>query len=104
MADKPKTANAVAILHGRYVKNDPARKAALQDERVNAQVASLIYQHRKEAGLSQTKLAEMIGTTQSAISRLEDTDYDGHSLTMLSRIAAALNQKLTLGMIARDAK
>jgi hypothetical protein len=28
------------------------------------------------------------------ISRLEDADYDGHSLKMLLRIAAALNQQL----------
>ena len=42
---------------------------------------------RTEAGLSQKELAEMIGTTQSVISRLEDADYEGHSLSMLSRIA-----------------
>ena len=36
--------------------------------------------------------------TQSVISRLEDADYEGHSLTMLSRIASALNQKLTVAM------
>ena len=102
MARNLKTANAVAILHRRYVKDDPKRKAALQEERMNAEVASLIYQRRKAAGISQAELAEMIGTTQSVISRLEDADYDGHSLSMLSRIASALNQKLTVVMTARD--
>jgi transcriptional regulator with XRE-family HTH domain len=102
MAKKETTTNAVAILHGRYVKDDPERKASLQEERVNAEVASLIYQLRKEAGISQADLAELIGTTQSVISRLEDADYDGHSLTMLTRIASALNQKLTVVMSARD--
>lgn len=102
MAKKEKSTNAVAILHGRYVKDDPERKASLQEERVNAEVASLIYQLRKEAGLSQAELAELIDTTQSVISRLEDADYDGHSLTMLSRIASALNQKLTVVMTARE--
>ena len=51
---------------------------------------------RKKAGLSQQQLAELVGTTQSVISRLEDSDYDGHSLTMLDRIARALGKKLTL--------
>jgi predicted transcriptional regulator len=51
--------------------------------------------------LTQAQLAELIGTTQSVISRLEDADYDGHSPTMLSRIVSALNQKLTVVMSAR---
>jgi ribosome-binding protein aMBF1 (putative translation factor) len=104
MAKKEKTIDAVAFLHGRYVKDDPERKASLQEERLNAEVASLIYQHRKDAGISQAELAKLIGTTQSVISRLEDADYEGHSLTMLSRIASALNQKLSVVMTARDAK
>lgn len=102
MAKKEKTTDAVAILHGRYVKDDPVRKAALEAERVNAEVARLIYNIRKDAGLSQTELAEFVGTTQSVISRLEDADYDGHSLTMLSRISEALKQKLTVTMTAQE--
>jgi len=103
MAKKEKSSDGVAILHRRYVKNDPARRASVEQERVNAEVASLIYKLRKEAGISQAELAAIIGTTQSVISRLEDADYGSHSLTMLSRIAAALNQKLTVVMAARDA-
>ena len=76
--------------------------ACLQEERLNAEVASLVYQRRKEAGISLAELAELIGTTQSVISRLEDADYNGHSLMMLNRIASALNQKLTIGMTARE--
>lgn len=102
MTRKEKTGDAVSILHGRFVKNDPERKASLQEERVNAEVARLIFELRKDAGLSQGELADLIGTTQSVISRLEDADYDGHSLTMLTRIAEALRQKLTVVMSARD--
>jgi ribosome-binding protein aMBF1 (putative translation factor) len=98
MPSKSKTSNAVAILHRRYIKDGPHRKASIQAERLNAEVASLIYNLRKEAGLSQVGLARMVGTTQSVISRLEDADYEGHSLTMLSRIASALDQKLTVAM------
>jgi len=102
MTKKEKTDNAVEILHGRYVKEDPKREASLETERANAEVARLIYDLRKEAGLSQQQLAELINTTQSAVSRLEDADYEGHSLSMLNRIADALQQKLTVVMTAKD--
>ncbi len=95
------TTSAVDILHGRYVKDEEAR-ASLEAERVNAEVARLIYDRRKAAELSQRELAALVGTTQSVISRLEDADYDGHSLSMLSRIARALQQKLTVVMTAED--
>jgi len=102
MTKKDRTQDAVSILHGRYVKDDPERKAALQEERVNAEVARLIHDMRTAAGLSQQQLAELIETTQSVISRLEDADYEGRSLSMLERIATALNQKLTVVMTARE--
>ncbi len=102
MTKKDKTRDAVSILHGRYVKDDPERKAALQEERVNAEVARLIFDMRTAAGLSQQQLADLIGTTQSVISRLEDADYEGRSLSVLERIATALNQKLTVEMTARE--
>lgn len=102
MTKKDKTQDAIRILHGRYVKDDPERKAALQEERVNAEVARLIHEMRNAAGLSQQQLAELIGTTQSVISRLEDADYEGRSLSLLERIATALNQKLTVIMTARE--
>jgi transcriptional regulator with XRE-family HTH domain len=84
------------------VKDDPEHRAALQEERVNAEVARLIYDMRSAAGLSQRELAELIGTTQSVISRLEDADYEGRSLSVLERIATALNQKLAVVMTARE--
>jgi hypothetical protein len=44
-------------------------------------------------------LAELVGTTESAISRQEDAAYDGHSLTMLRRIAAVLNQRVEVRFV-----
>lgn len=93
-----KTSNAVRILHRRYVGDDVQRKASLAQERVNAEVARTIYELREQAGLSQKDLADRVETTQSVISRLEDADYDGHSLSMLNRIAKALNQQVQVVM------
>ena len=96
--------DAVRILHNRYIKNDAARKASLERERVNAQVANTIYELRKDSGLSQGELAEMVETTQSVISRLEDADYDGHSLSMLQRIAKALSCRLSVTLKKDDTR
>ena len=45
---------------------------------------------RKESGLSQKALAARIGTSQQQISRLESPSYEGHSLSMIRRVAEAL--------------
>jgi transcriptional regulator with XRE-family HTH domain len=102
MKSKRQGVDAVEILHRRYIGDDADRKASLQEERVNAEVARMIYELRKEAGLKQKDLAELIGTTQSVVSRLEDADYNGHSLSMLSRIAKALNRGLAVSMPESD--
>ena len=46
---------------------------------------------RERAGLSQKELAARLKTTQQQISRLESPGYEGHSLSMLRRVARALN-------------
>ena len=66
------------------------------EETVSAEVARLIYDARKSAGLTQVELADLIGSKQPVIARLEDADYEGHSLTMLQRIAVALNRRLEI--------
>lgn len=45
---------------------------------------------RKESGLSQKELAKRVGTSQQQISRLESPSYEGHSLSMIRRVAEAL--------------
>lgn len=95
--------DAVEILRRRYVDGDLDRAAEVERERTNAEVAQLIYERRIAAGLTQGQLAKLVGTTQSVISRLEDADYEGHSLTILQRIAGALGERLTIAMAPRDA-
>jgi predicted transcriptional regulator len=78
------------------LKEDPELQEMVRESALNAQVSQIIYNARKQAGLTQKQLADLVGTTQSVIARLEDADYDGHSLSMLARIAAALNQKVEI--------
>ena len=68
-------------------------------ETINAEVARLIYEARKTAGLTQVELAELIGSKQPVIARLEDADCEGHSLTMLQRIAIVLNQRIEINFV-----
>ena len=63
-------------------------------------VAQMIYDARIEAGLTQKELADLIGTRQSVISRLEDADYEGHSLLMLNRIATALHKQVEIRFVS----
>lgn len=49
---------------------------------------------RKNAGLSQADLAKRVGTSQQQISRLESANYEGHSLSMLRRVAEVLGARV----------
>jgi predicted transcriptional regulator len=104
MARRPTTTtDAVKILHDRYIGKDPKRLESLRKEREKVYLAGQIYDLRTRASLSQAELAKLVGTTQSVISRLEDADYDGHSLNMLRRMARALNCRLEVRFIAEKA-
>jgi DNA-binding XRE family transcriptional regulator len=90
---------AVQFVYDRYIKGDPAREESFANELLNAKIARDLYDLRTEAGLTQRQLSKLVGTTASVICRLEDADYDGHSLLMLQRIAAALNKKVEIRIV-----
>ncbi len=104
MAKKKKTTtNAVKVLHKRYIRGNKKRIESLQRERENLNIAEQIYNLRTELGLSQKQLADLVGTTQSVISRLEDADYNGHSLAMLRKIGAAFQQRVLVQFVPESA-
>lgn len=87
-----------------FVGNDPDRIRSFNDELANANVARQLYDLRKEAGLSQRELAKRVGTTASVICRIEDADYEGHSLSMLRRIAAALDKRVEVRIVELESR
>jgi ribosome-binding protein aMBF1 (putative translation factor) len=93
-----KTTDGMKIIDN-IIGDDIELRQMTEEASVNAHVAQLVYDARTEAGLSQQKLAGMIGTTQSVISRLEDADYSGHSLSMLNRIAQVLNREVKIELV-----
>jgi DNA-binding XRE family transcriptional regulator len=90
---------ALRFAYDRYVDRDPERAAQFEEELANAEVARKIYDLRNKAGLTQKELARLVGTTASVISRIEDADYEGHSLAMLRRVAAALNKRVEIRFV-----
>jgi len=75
---------------------DPEFAEAIEVESLNAEIAMMVYEARTRARLTQRQLADRIGTQQSVISRIEDADYDGHSLALLNRIAKALRKTVRI--------
>ena len=57
-------------------------------------VAIQLAQLRRRTGLSQRELAKRVGTSQQQISRLESPSYEGHTLSMLRRVAEVLGAKV----------
>jgi len=82
--------------YDRYVGADRELAAAFEEDLSAADVASQIYKLRSRSGLSQRQLAAKVGTTASVICRLEDADYEGHSLSMLRRVATALDREVKI--------
>jgi ribosome-binding protein aMBF1 (putative translation factor) len=74
-----RTSDALELM-SRLTGDSPEMLELLEPERANLDIARKIYALRTKAKLSQVELAKKVGTTQSVISRLEDADYDGHSL------------------------
>ncbi|HAM88676.1 MAG: Helix-turn-helix domain protein [Candidatus Falkowbacteria bacterium GW2011_GWC2_38_22] len=56
-----------------------------------------LIEKRIKAGLTQTELAQKIGTKQSAISRLERGDYNP-SVAFLRKVAEALGSELRISL------
>ena len=93
------TSDAVEILHRKFYAGKPSRLKILEEARANDEIARKIHELREAAALTQTQLARLIGATASVICRLEDADYEGHSLAMLRRIAGALNQRVEIRFV-----
>lgn len=97
MTKKKVITGATEILDHRHppTAEDLERRSKIAEQ---FEIAQLIYDARTEAGLSLRELAELVGTSASALHRLEDAEYEGHSLSMLRRVAKALNRRVEVRM------
>jgi ribosome-binding protein aMBF1 (putative translation factor) len=87
-------ARAFARPSGKQAYDDLAEEFAFLDEVLKA---------RAEAGLSQAEVAARVGTTQSAIARLESaTPKHSPSIATLRRYARALGYKLEVRLVKEE--
>ncbi len=93
---KRTTKDAVEIVDRIFGKDDPDWDRRCLEEEVKARIGQVVYALRSDAHLTQTQLAEMIGSTQEVISKVENADYDGSALEMLFRVCVALKKRFTV--------
>src|SRR5437867_12886579 len=103
MKKKRTTTDALKIMDARY-GHLPGWKGCVQEERRKLAVGLLIRESREAQRLTQKELARRVGTSQGAISRIEDADYDSLKLETLYRIAEALNLPLAIRLGKRLAQ
>jgi DNA-binding XRE family transcriptional regulator len=81
--------------------DSPARRRGYEKAGRGIRIAFEIRALREKKGLSQRELAERVGTTQSAIARLEAGNISP-SLPTLDKIAHALGAEVSLSIVDLD--
>ena len=81
---------------------DPEFRRLYKEEEAKFSVSQKIKKLREKLGMTQQALAKKVKTTQSAIARIESTDYEGHSLSKLEEIAKALGAALIIDFIPKE--
>ena len=87
----------------KLLEHDPSLKEEFEKADRAWSIAFQMFDLRKKSGLTQTKLAKLVGTRQSNISRLEQGDYN-FTVEMLQKIARALNLELRIELMGPSKK
>ncbi len=99
MKQGPARNDALTVMSNMFGKT-PGWTDGVADAAMSAEIAEEVYALRERHNLTQLALAKLIGTSQSAIARLEDARYDGHSVAVLRRLAAAVGEQVSVKFIA----
>lgn len=87
----------------RYVQEKIKKHPFLKEELKKADqawdIAGQVYDLRKKAGLTQKELANLVGTKQSNIARIEAVDYTGYTWKTLERLTKALKARLEIKIV-----
>jgi len=92
------TADGLRIFRALFV-NTPRKKRLYAEEDQRVSLGDLIRKLREAQGLTQAQLARKVGTTQSAIARIEDANYTGQRLATIAKIAAALGHQVEVNLV-----
>lgn len=84
------------------IKKHPSLKEGLKKADRAWDIAGQVYDLRKKAGLTQKDLADLMGTKQSNIARIESADYTSYTHKTLEKIAKVLNARLEVKIVPTD--
>lgn len=87
----------------RYIEKALKRNPSLKERFKRADqawdIAFQIINLREKANLTQKELAELVGTKQSNIARIESADYTGYTWKTLEKITKALKARLEIRIV-----
>ncbi len=87
----------------KILKEDPSFQEKLDKADKAWDIAFQIIALREKAGLTQKQLADLVGTKQSNIARLESADYTGYTLKTLEKVTRALKSRLEIRIVPSGA-
>ena len=93
-----RTTDGLKILDALFF-HTPRAKRLLAEERERVALSDLIRDLREAKHLTQAQLARKVGTSQSAIARIEDANYTGQKLGTIAKIAAALGHQVEVNLV-----
>jgi transcriptional regulator with XRE-family HTH domain len=73
---------------------EPEFSEGYAESYLNSYIATQLKVLRQQRGLTQTKLADLLGTTQTVISRIENVNYSNWNIGTLKRLARAFELRL----------
>jgi ribosome-binding protein aMBF1 (putative translation factor) len=94
---KPKKPKQWSEMRRERIAANPALLDKIEEARLRMDLAQFVYDLRTAAGLTQTELARRMGTTQSAIARLEGGGTNP-STELLQHLGNALGVRLVLAV------
>lgn len=98
MKKKNKTMTLSQFKDKHYGKEGSKKRNKLEDGYDSFMIGVLILEARKEKGLTQTELAERVGTTKSYISKIENNVKEVRLSTLQKIIELGLGGKLELSI------
>ena len=82
----------------KIILNNPEVRKELKNNEAEYKIIEEIILARKEKNLTQKDLAELVGTKQSNISRLESGNYNP-TIDFLNKIASAIGKQLEVRIV-----
>ena len=83
----------------KLLKQDPTLAEEFEKAGQAWDIAFQIINMREQEGLTQKELADLVGTKQSNIARLESADYTGYTLKTLEKVTRALKARLQIKIV-----